>query len=81
MDYKELMAKIKRGEALTQEEIADFDREFRPTYRFNEVSQKRANSNLKSNNDRRKRETQNCGNGSGTESARSSQCAAFGAFR
>lgn len=48
MDYKELMAKIKRGEALTQEEIADFDREFRPTYRFNEVSQKRANSNLKS---------------------------------
>lgn len=42
MDYKELMAKIKRGEALTQEEIADFDREFRPTYRFNEVSQKKS---------------------------------------
>ena len=41
MDYKELMAKLKRGEALTPEEVTDFDREFRPTYRFNEVSQKK----------------------------------------
>lgn len=42
MDYKELAAKIKRLEPLTAEEVADFDKEFRPTYRMNEVSQKKA---------------------------------------
>ena len=41
MDYKELTAKIKRLEPLTAEEAADFDKEFRPAYRFNEVSQKK----------------------------------------
>ena len=42
MDYKELAAKLKRLEPLTAEEVADFDKEFRPTYRMNEVSQKKA---------------------------------------
>lgn len=38
MDYKELMTKLKKGEALTQEEVTDLERETRPTSRFNEVS-------------------------------------------
>lgn len=41
MDYKELMAKLTKGEPLTKEEVADFEKEFRPTYRFNEVTQKK----------------------------------------
>lgn len=38
MTYKELMAKLKKGEALTAEEMADMERESRPAERYNEVA-------------------------------------------
>jgi len=38
MTYEELTAKLKRGEALTEEEFKEFGKITRPTERFNEVS-------------------------------------------
>ncbi len=40
MTYAKLMAKLKRGEALTAEEVAALEKESRPAERFNEVSAK-----------------------------------------
>ncbi len=40
MTYAELMAKLKRGEALTAEEMAEMEKQSRPAERFNEVSAK-----------------------------------------
>lgn len=38
MTYKELVEKLQKGEALTQEEFAEFGKLTRPTERFNEVA-------------------------------------------
>lgn len=40
MTYAQLMAKLKKGEALSEEEMAAFEKESRPAERFNEVSAK-----------------------------------------
>ena len=39
MSYEDLLAKIKKG-AFTAEDITEFEKETRPTSRFNEVSNK-----------------------------------------
>ena len=38
MTYAELLAKLKKGEALTSEEVTEFEKVSRPAERFNEVS-------------------------------------------
>ena len=40
MSYEDLLAKIKKGEAFTAEDVTEFEKETRPTSRFNEVSNK-----------------------------------------
>lgn len=54
MTYKELMAKLKSGEALTAEEYAEFEKESRPATRFNEVSEdkRKAEADLKDAQDK-----------------------------
>lgn len=49
MTYAELMTKIRKGEALTAEEVAEFEKLSRPADRFNEVSaaKQKAESELK----------------------------------
>ena len=42
MTYKELMVKLKKGEALTAEEMADMERESRPSEHYNEVAAKKS---------------------------------------
>lgn len=42
MTYKELMAKLAKGEALTTEEFQEFEKVTRPAERFNEVSNKKS---------------------------------------
>ena len=53
MSYEDLLAKIKKGEAFTAEDITEFEKETRPTARFNEVSNKarEAQAQLKAKED------------------------------
>lgn len=54
MTYKEIMTKLKSGEALTAEEYADLEKESRPAARFNEVSEdkRKAEASLQEANDK-----------------------------
>ena len=47
MTYKEIMAKLKNGEALTAEEYADLEKDSRPASRFNEVSEGKRDAEAK----------------------------------
>lgn len=53
MSYEDLLAKIKKGEAFTPEDVTEFEKETRPTARFNEVSNKarEAQAQLKAKED------------------------------
>ena len=53
MSYEDLLAKIKKGEAFTAEDVTEFEKETRPTSRFNEVSNKarEAQAQLKAKED------------------------------
>lgn len=54
MAYKEIMAKLKNGEALTAEEYTELEKDSRPAHRFNEVSEekRKAEASLQEANDK-----------------------------
>ncbi|NCA78111.1 MAG: hypothetical protein EOM90_17435 [Alphaproteobacteria bacterium] len=47
MTYEEIVAKLKKGEALTAEELVEFGKVTRPADRFNEISQKKQEAEAK----------------------------------
>jgi TolA-binding protein len=47
MTYEEIVAKLKKGEALTAEDMVEFGKVTRPADRFNEISQKKQDAEAK----------------------------------